>query len=105
MFEEQAGRTPDAEALVYEEERLSYRELNERANQLADHLRARGVGPETLVGVLLERSSEMVVGLVGVLKAGGAYLPLDPGYPGKRLRLMLADWAGALGDDKGERGR
>jgi amino acid adenylation domain-containing protein len=91
LFEEQAERTPDAMALAFEETRLSYRELNERANQLAHHLRARGVGPDVLVGVLMERSVEMVVGLLGILKAGGAYVPFDPSYPEERLAFMFAD--------------
>ena len=78
-------------ALVFEEEKISYRELNERANQLAHHLRSLGVGPESPVGILLERIGEMVVALLGVLKAGGAYVPLDPEYPAERLRFMLED--------------
>ena len=96
MFAEQVGRTPEATALVYEEQRVSYRELNERANQLAHELRRRGVGPEIVVGLLLERSVEMMVGILGVLKAGGAYLPLDPGYPAERLSYMVADSGAAL---------
>jgi non-ribosomal peptide synthetase component F len=91
LFEAQAARTPDAPAVVFQEWSVSYRELNERANRLARHLRALGVGPEVLVGVLLERSWEMVAGLLGVLKAGGAYVPLDPGYPAERLAFMLGD--------------
>ena len=91
LFEEQAARTPDATALVAGQERLSYRELNERAELLARYLRGLGVGPESLVGVLLGRSARMVVALLGVLKAGGAYVPLDPTYPRERLRFMLED--------------
>src|SRR5262249_1157102 len=91
LFEEQVERTPDAVAVAYEEQSLTYRELNSRANQLAHHLRAMGVGPEELVGICLERSIEMVVGLLGVLKAGGAYLPLDPAYPKDRLAFILED--------------
>ncbi|HEY0082181.1 MAG TPA: AMP-binding protein, partial [Pyrinomonadaceae bacterium] len=91
MFEEQAGRTPDAVALVFEGEQVSYRELNSRANQLAHYLLRQGVGAESLVGVLLERSTEMVVALLGVLKAGGAYVPLDPVNPHERLARILAD--------------
>ena len=91
LFEEQVSRTPDATAVGYEEQQLSYAELNRRANGLAHYLRQRGVGPEQIVGLLLERSTEMVVAILGVLKAGGAYLPLDPAYPEERLRYMLDD--------------
>lgn len=91
LFEEQVARTPEQAAVVFKDEKVSYRELNERANQLAHHLRSLGVGPETRVGILLERSVEIVVALLGVLKAGGAYVPLDPEYPAERLRFMLAD--------------
>ncbi len=91
LFEAQAARTPEQVAVVAEGEVLSYGELNARANQLAHYLRRLGVGPEVLVGLLLERSAAMVVGLLGVLKAGGAYVPLDPHYPAKRLALMLKD--------------
>ncbi|HEX8559980.1 MAG TPA: amino acid adenylation domain-containing protein [Pyrinomonadaceae bacterium] len=91
LIEEQAERTPDALAVVSDEGQLTYRELNRRANQLAHHLRGLGVGPEALVGVLLERSVELVVALLGVLKAGAAYVPLDPGYPPQRLAFMLED--------------
>src|SRR4028118_1768190 len=91
LFEEQVERTPDAVAAVFEDQQLTYRELDRRANQLARHLRALGVGPETLVGICLERSLEMVVGLLGILKAGGAYVPLDPAYPKERLAFMLED--------------
>jgi len=91
LFEQQVERTPDAIALVYEGQQLTFRDLNRRANQLARHLRRLGVGPEILVGVGLERSPAMVVGLLGILKAGGAYVPLDPAYPAERLAFMLAD--------------
>ena len=91
LFEAQAASTPEAIALVYEDEQLSYRELNERANQLGHYLRELGFGPETLVGLCCERSIEMVVALLGVLKAGGAYLPLDPQYPAERLAFMVQD--------------
>ncbi|HYO64433.1 MAG TPA: amino acid adenylation domain-containing protein, partial [Pyrinomonadaceae bacterium] len=91
LFEQQAARTPEAAAVVHEGERLSYGELDERANRVARHLRTLGVGPEVLVGICAERSLEMVVGLLGVLKAGGAYVPLDPTYPAERLDYMLKD--------------
>jgi amino acid adenylation domain-containing protein len=91
FFERQAERTPDSVALIYKSERLTYAELNARANQLARHLRTLGVVAESLVGVLVERSTEMVVALLAVLKAGGAYVPLDPAYPTERLELMLED--------------
>jgi amino acid adenylation domain-containing protein len=96
LFEEQAGRTPDAVAVELEGERLTYGQLNERANRLAKYLSKRGVGPEVLVGLCMERSLEMVVGLLGILKAGGAYLPLDPAYPRERLRFMLEDSGAGL---------
>jgi surfactin family lipopeptide synthetase C len=91
LIEAQVERTPDAVAVVFEDQRLTYREVNRRANQLAHRLRKFGVGPEVIVGVFAERSVEMVVGLVATLKAGGAYLPLDPSYPGERLAFMLGD--------------
>ncbi|HET7233945.1 MAG TPA: amino acid adenylation domain-containing protein, partial [Longimicrobium sp.] len=96
LFEEQAARTPDAVAVVFEEDLLTYRELDERANRLAHHLARLGVGPEARVAVCLERSLEMVVAVLGVLKAGGAYVPLDPGYPAERLAFMLADCGAAV---------
>ncbi len=91
LFEAQVERTPDAVAVVFEDQHVTYRELNRRANQLAHYLQKRGVGPETLVGICVERSLEMVVGLYGILKAGGAYVPLDPTYPPERLIFMMAD--------------
>ncbi|HEX2093151.1 MAG TPA: amino acid adenylation domain-containing protein, partial [Longimicrobiaceae bacterium] len=91
LFARQATRAPDATALVFRGEALAYAELDRRANRLANHLRARGVGPETRVGVCLERTSELVVALLGVLKAGGAYVPLDPAYPRERLGYMTED--------------
>ncbi|MGZ9035159.1 MAG: condensation domain-containing protein, partial [Rhodospirillales bacterium] len=87
----QAARRPDAVAVVGEAESLTYGELEARANRLAHHLRRRGVGPEMVVGLCVARSPAMVVGLLGILQAGGAYLPLDPGYPPERLAFMLAD--------------
>ncbi|MBW8310152.1 MAG: AMP-binding protein, partial [Candidatus Paracaedibacteraceae bacterium] len=89
LFEEQVRRTPDNIAVVYENEELTYQQLNERANQLAHHLRALGVKPDTLVAIAVERSLEMIVGILGILKAGGAYVPLDPSYPTTRLQFML----------------
>ena len=91
LFEAQVERTPDAIAVVFENEQVTYAELNRRANQLAHHLQSLGVGAETLVGICIERSIETVVGLLGILKAGGAYLPLDVSYPPERLSFMLGD--------------
>lgn len=91
LFEAQVKRTPEALALVFADQQLNYVELNRRANQLAHYLRRLGVGPEVVVGLCVERSIEMLVGLLGVLKAGGAYLPLDPSYPPERLSFMLQD--------------
>jgi amino acid adenylation domain-containing protein len=105
LFEEQVERSPDHIAAVFPgtardllsksgrcgDEQITYRELNQRANQLAHHLQTLGVGPEVLVGLCVERSLEMVVGLLGILKAGGAYIPLDPNYPAERLAMMLTD--------------
>ncbi|HEU0053518.1 MAG TPA: amino acid adenylation domain-containing protein, partial [Longimicrobium sp.] len=91
LFREQAARTPDAVAVAFPGEALTYAELERRANQLAHHLARRGVGPDARVGVLLERGVELIVSILAVLKAGGCYLPLDPGYPAERLALMLAD--------------
>lgn len=91
LVEQQVQKTPDAAALKYKDNQLTYRELNARSNQLAYHLRKLGVGPEVLVGIFMERSIEMVMGLLGVLKAGGAYVPLDVDCPKDRLRTMLED--------------
>ena len=91
LFEAQVERTPDAIALEFDGQQLSYAKLNARANQLGRYLRGRGVGPGKLVGICVERSLEMVVGLLGILKAGGAYVPLDPSYPRERLAFMLED--------------
>ncbi|MBN1203856.1 MAG: amino acid adenylation domain-containing protein [Myxococcaceae bacterium] len=91
LFSEQAARTPEAVAVSYGEHRLTYRELDERSNQLARYLRARGIGPEALVGLCVERSLDLVVGMLGILKAGGAYLPLEASYPKERLAFMLED--------------
>lgn len=91
LVELQVLQTPDAIAVVFEEQKLTYRELNERANQLAHHLQTLGVKPEVLVGICVARSLDMIVGLLGILKAGGAYLPLDMSYPLDRLSYMLED--------------
>lgn len=96
LFEAQVERTPDVTAVVFEDRRLTYRELNARANQLAHVLRGRGVGPDTLVGICMERSPEMLIGLLGILKARGAYVPLDPAYPRERLEFMVRDAAVTL---------
>ncbi|WP_437305959.1 amino acid adenylation domain-containing protein [Sorangium sp. So ce388] len=93
LFEAQAERTPDAVAVIFDDKRLSYRELNQRANQVAHALRRRGVAPDGLVAIAAERSVEMVVGLLGILKAGGAYVPIDPEYPADRIAFMLEDAA------------
>jgi amino acid adenylation domain-containing protein len=96
FFEAQAAATPEAVALIFGEEQLSYGELNERANRLAHYLRERGVGRESLVGVLMERTPELVVALLSVLKAGAAYVPLDTAWPAARLAFLLADTGAAL---------
>ena len=92
-FAAQAAKTPDAHALTLSGQHLTYAELDRRANQLAHHLIALGVGPETLVGLLMNRSFELVIGILGILKAGGAYVPLDPSAPSERLAFQLADCA------------
>ncbi|MEH2102809.1 MAG: amino acid adenylation domain-containing protein [Nostoc sp.] len=91
LFEEQVKRTPDAVAVVFENQQLTYQQLNIRANSLAHYLKSLGVGADVLVGLCVERSVEMIVGLLGILKAGGAYVPLDPDYPTERLAYMLND--------------
>jgi amino acid adenylation domain-containing protein len=91
LFESQVEQTPNAVAVVFENEQLTYRQLNQRANQLAHYLKKLGVKSDVLVGICVERSLEMVVGLLGILKAGGAYVPLDPAYPQERLAWMLED--------------
>jgi amino acid adenylation domain-containing protein len=96
LLEDQVARHPAKAAVVYEEKSLTYGELNERANQLARHLRARGVGRDTLVGICIDRSLEMAVAIIGILKAGAAYLPLDPDYPTERLVFMMKDARPAL---------
>jgi len=91
LFAEQVEQAPEAIALVFEDEHLTYQELNQRANLLACHLRELGVGPEVMVGIFLERSVAMIVGLLGILKAGGAYVPLDPSSPRERLAYMIGE--------------
>jgi non-ribosomal peptide synthetase component F len=91
LFEAQVEQTPDAIAVVFEDEQITYRELNIRANKLAHYLQQLGVVPDVLVGICVERSVEMIVGLLGIFKAGGAYLPLDSTYPQERLNFMLED--------------
>ncbi|MCA1634008.1 MAG: amino acid adenylation domain-containing protein [Acidobacteria bacterium] len=91
LFERQAAHTPDAVALVFEDERLTYAELNARANRLARRLRSLGVGPETVVGLCVERSIEMIVGMFAIMKAGGAYVPVEPSQPRERLSFILED--------------
>ena len=93
LFEAQAEKTPEAVAVEFEDERLTYGELNARANRLAHHLIGLGVKPDDRVAICVERSLEMVVGLLAILKAGGAYVPLDPAYPAARLSFMLKDSA------------
>jgi len=96
LFEVQAERTPEEVAVVFEDEQLTYGELNRRANQLAHHLRSVGVSAGMLVGICVERSADMVVGLLGILKAGAGYVPLDPAYPRERLAFMLSDSQAAV---------
>ena len=92
LIEAQVARDPSAVAAIYEDAQLRYEELNAQANRLAHHLRELGVGPDTRAGLCVERSLEMVVGILAVLKAGGgAYVPLDPSYPTERLAYMIAD--------------
>lgn len=91
LFEEQVTKTPNNIAVVYEDQELTYEQLNQKANQLAHYLRTLGVGPDVLVAIAVDRSFEMIIGLLGILKAGGAYVPLDPDYPEERLQFMLED--------------
>nr|WP_251036222.1 non-ribosomal peptide synthetase [Paenibacillus sp. ISL-20] len=91
LFEEQAQRSPEQTAIVFEEQRLTYRELNARANQIARYLRKMGVVQDQTVAIVMERSLEMIVGILGILKAGAAYLPIDPEYPADRIAFMLED--------------
>ncbi len=96
LFAAQAARTPDATAVVFGERRLSYAELDAHSNALAHHLQGLGAAPESIIGLCVERSAEMLVGLLGILKAGSAYLPLDPDYPAERLAFMLNDAGSAI---------
>jgi amino acid adenylation domain-containing protein len=91
LFEAQVKLTPDAVAVEFNHQQLTYQQINQKANQLAHHLQSLGVGSDVLVGICLERSLEMIVGLLGILKAGGAYVPLDPNYPEERLAYMVED--------------
>jgi amino acid adenylation domain-containing protein len=91
LIDEQVEKTPDNIAVVFENQHLTYRELNNKANQLAHYLQSLGVKPDVIVGISMERSLEMVIGILAILKAGGAYLPLDPSYPKERLAFMMAD--------------
>nr|NIM15515.1 amino acid adenylation domain-containing protein [Candidatus Aminicenantes bacterium]NIM81938.1 amino acid adenylation domain-containing protein [Candidatus Aminicenantes bacterium]NIN21663.1 amino acid adenylation domain-containing protein [Candidatus Aminicenantes bacterium]NIN45458.1 amino acid adenylation domain-containing protein [Candidatus Aminicenantes bacterium]NIN88290.1 amino acid adenylation domain-containing protein [Candidatus Aminicenantes bacterium] len=91
FFEEQVEKRPDAAALVFEDKHLTYKELNKKSHQLGKLLRLKGVGPDVVVGVMVERSFEMIIGILGILKAGGAYLPIDPEYPQERIDYMLTD--------------
>ncbi|HHJ52564.1 MAG TPA: amino acid adenylation domain-containing protein, partial [Caldithrix abyssi] len=93
IFERQASQTPDAVAVEYQDQLLTYDQLNKKSNQLAHYLRDKGVGPDTFVGLSVKRSPEMIVAILGILKAGGAYVPLDPSYPSERLKYMLDDSA------------
>lgn len=101
LFQEQVVKTPDSIAVVFEDNCVTYSELNRRANHLARLLQGKGVGPGTIVGLMMNRSIDMIVGLLGILKAGGAYLPIDVGYPVKRKLAMLNDsYAGILLTDQ-----
>ncbi len=96
LISAQAGRTPDKIAVVYETEQLTYRELEQRSNQLARYLMGRGVSVESLAGIYMDRSSEMIVGILGILKAGGAYVPIDPELPPARIQMMMEDASPAV---------
>ena len=89
-------KTPEAVAVIFQEERLSYKELDKRSNQLANYLQKQGVKADTLVPICVERSTEMLIGILGILKAGGAYVPIDPQYPQDRISYMLEDTAAKL---------
>jgi non-ribosomal peptide synthetase component F len=91
LMEEQAARTPAHAAVAFEGQKLTYQELDQRANQLAHRLRSLGAGPDVLVGLFVDRSLDMVVGMLGILKSGAAYVPIDASYPQERIAFMLAD--------------
>jgi len=91
LFEQQVEKTPQATALISNDQSLTYQELNTRSNQLAHYLQSLGIGPETCVGVCMERTPDMVIALLAILKAGGAYVPLDLNYPAERLAFILQD--------------
>lgn len=91
LFEEQAEKTPDNVALIYEDQCLTYQEVNERSNKVADYLRSLGASPEVLIGIGIDRQVELIIGLMGILKTGAAYVPLDPEYPEERLKYMIED--------------
>ena len=91
LFEEQVARTPDAIAIVSAGQRLTYRQLDVRTNQLAHYLQSVGVGPDTVAGVAIERSNDMLIAMLAILKADGAYLPLDPFYPSARISMVIED--------------
>ncbi|MEO0936303.1 MAG: AMP-binding protein, partial [Cyanobacteria bacterium J06641_2] len=91
LFEEQVAKTPDAVAIIWKDQQLTYQQLDNRANQLANYLQTLGIKPDSKVGICIERCLEMVIGILGILKAGGAYVPLDPAYPQERLSHMLND--------------
>src|SRR3954463_16791002 len=96
LIERQALRTPDAPALVFEQQRLTYRELVDRARRLAHHLRSQGAGPDKVIGVFMERSLDLVVAILGILQSGSAYLPIDPSFPQERLGFIVNDASVAL---------
>ncbi|WMJ82494.1 AMP-binding protein [Clostridium sp. MB40-C1] len=91
IFEEQVRKNPNNIAVIYEKERLTYRELNEKANILAQKLRGMGIKPDDFVAIAAQKSLEMVIGILGVIKAGGAYVPIDPKYPQERILYILSD--------------
>jgi amino acid adenylation domain-containing protein len=91
LFEQQVLKTPDRTAVIFEDQRLTYRELNISANQLANYLKKLGAGPETFVGICVERSTDMLIAQLGILKAGGTYIPIDPAYPSERIAFMIQD--------------